>query len=215
MMDSYYKKIRKKSISSILLGIGMIGVSGYMIWEYTLGTKAYAKDHTAIAVLFGVLLLLGVFLLYSSLQSVQILKRSLKKLGISEADIAEDLSKGREFSVCNIGRHYALKCSGRPDVILLEGALVVYPEVEVTTKNGYSNYTYRVFVTERSGKEKHLEAGSQSEMEQIYESIMEIVPYAVTQNDSVVKELRKKNLSELIRIVEQRKENLETNKVEC
>lgn len=213
-MDNYYKKIRKKSISSILLGIGMIGVSIYMIWEYTLGRNAYAKDHTAIAVLFGVLALLGVYLLYNSLQSVQILKKNLKKLGVSEADIAEDLAKGKEFSLCNIGRRYALKCSGKPDAILLEGALVVYPEVEVTRKNGYSNYTYRVFVTERTGKEKCLEAGSQSEMEQIYNSIMEIVPYAVTQNDSVVEELRKKNLSELIRMVELRKENLETNKAE-
>lgn len=211
-MDSYYKKIRKKSIPSILLGIGMLGVSIYMIWDYTLGTNAHAKDHTAIAALFGALLLLGVFLLYNSLQSVQILKKNLKKLGVSESDIAEDLAKGREFTLCNIGRCYALKCSGKPDAILLEGALVVYPEVEIREKGGYSSYTYRVFVTERSGKEKCLEAGSQSEMEQIYDSIMEIVPYAVTQNDNVIKELRKKNLSELIRMVEQRKEKLETNK---
>lgn len=213
-MDSYYKKIRKKSISSIFLSIGIIGVSMYMIWEYTLGTNAHAKDHTAIAVLFCVLMLLGLFLLYSSLQSVRILKRNLKKLGISEADIAGDLSNGREFSLCNIGRRYALKCSGKPDAILLEGALVVYPEVEIIRKNGYSNYNYRVYVTERSGKEKCLEAKSQSEMEQIYNCIMEIVPYAITQNDSVVQELRKKNLSELIRIVELQKDNLETNKVE-
>lgn len=183
-MDSYYKKIRKKSISSTLLGIGIIAVSIYEIWDYTLGTHTYAKDHTAIAVLFGILLLLGVFLLYNSLQSVQILKKNLNKLGISESDIAEDLANGKDFSLCNIGRRYALRCSGKPDVVLLENALVVYPKVKVTTKNGYSNYTYRVFITEQSGKEKYLDAKSQTEMEQIYDSIIEIIPHAVTQNDS-------------------------------
>lgn len=87
--------------------------------------------------------------------------------------------------------HYAiledvmhLRCSGKPDVVLLENALVVYPEVKVTTKNGYSNYTYRVFITEQSGKEKYLDAKSQTEMEQIYDSIIEIIPHTVTQNDS-------------------------------
>ncbi len=209
-MDIYYKKIRKKSITSILLGIGMIGVSIYGIIEHTIGSRASAKDHTAITVLFGVLMLMGVYFLYMSVRSVHILKKNMEQLGVSEEEVAEDLAKGNDFASCNIGKRYALRCTGRPDVIVLDGALVVYPEVQVTKKNGYSNYTYCVFVTEHSGKEKYVDAKNQNEMEQIYGSILKIVPYVITQNDSVVKELRKKNLSELIRIVEKRKESYET-----
>ena len=206
-MNVYYNKIRNKSISTIILGIGMIVVGGYMSWNYTLGANAHAKDHTAIALLFAAGVLLGAYVLYASFRSVQILKKNMKKLGVSESEVAEDLNQGYDYAKCNVGKRYALKCSGRPDVVVLEGALVVYPEIHVTNKNGYSYYNYQVFVTERSGKEKYLDAEDEAEMGQIVNRIMEIVPYAITQNDNVVQELRKKNLAELVRIVEERKAN--------
>lgn len=206
-MEVYYKKIRKKSTSSIILGIGMLGACGYMAWNYTLGSNAQAKDHNAIALLFAAGFLLGAYVLYASFRSVQILKKNMKKLGVSESEVAVDLDQGYDYAKCNVGKRYALRCSGRPDVVVLEGALVVYPEVHVTNKNGYSYYNYQVFVTERTGGEKYLDAENETEMQQIFNRIMEIVPYAITQNDKVVQELRKKNLSELVRIVEERKAN--------
>lgn len=205
-MDIYYRKIRKKSITSILLGIGMIGVSIYGITEFTAGSGASAEDQTAMLMLFGAFMLMGIFLLYVSARSVHILKKNMEQLGVSEEEVAGDLAKGQDYAACNVGKNYALRCTGRPDVIVLNGALVVYPEIQVTKKNGYRNYTYRVFVTEHSGKEKYVDAKNQDEMEQIYNSILKIVPYVITENDSVVKELRKKNLSELVHIVEKRKE---------
>lgn len=210
MMENYYKKIRKKSISSILLGIGLMGISVYMIWDYTLGMGVYSKDRMIMIAIGCVLLLFGVFLLVSSFRSVQTLKKNMKKSGISESELANDLAAGKEFSLCNIGKRYALNCTGTLDVILLENALVVYPQVEVRESNGYSNYNYYIYITERSGNEKCLEAKNENEMEQIFDNVMEIAPYAITQNDSVVDELRKKNLSELVRIVEQRKKELQS-----
>lgn len=206
-MEIYYKKIRKKSISSILIGIGMIAVSCWGITDYTVGSGAADEmsERIIMLVIFGFLMLMGIFMFYASVKSVSSLKKNMEQLGLSEEEFARDLAKGPDFSSCNLGEHYLLKCTGGTDIIVLDGALVVYPEIETTRKNGYTYYSYHVYVTERSGKEKSVEAKSQDEMEQIYDSIMKIVPYAITENDSVVRELRKKNLSELIRIVEKRK----------
>lgn len=206
-MEIYYKKIRKKSISSILIGIGMIAVSGWGIRDYTVGSGAADEMYERIfmLVIFGFLMLMGIFMFYASVKSVSSLKKNIEHLGLSEEEFARDLEKGTDFSSCNLGKHYLLKCTGGTDIIVLDGALVVYPEIGATRKKGYTYYSYHVYVTERSGKEKSVEAKSQDEMEQIYHGIMKIVPYAITENDSVVRELRKKNLSELIRIVEKRK----------
>ncbi len=206
-MEIYYKKIRKESISSILIGIGMVAVSCWGITDYTVGSGAADEmfERIIMLVIFGFLMLMGIFMFVVSIKSVSSLKKNMERLGLSEEVFARDLAKGTDFSSCNLGEHYLLKCSGGTDIIVLDGALVVYPEIEATRKKGYTHYSYHVYITERSGKEKSVEAKTQDEMEQIYDSIMKIVPYAITENDSVIKELRKKNLSELIRIVEKRK----------
>jgi len=209
-MESYYQKIKKKSISTTLIGIGIALVGMYIAWAHIWGAGASNKDHVLIAGIGIVVVCFGLFMIIVSLRGVQILKRRIGKLGLREDIVAADLAGGADFSECNVGEKYAIQCDSNPDIILLEGALTVRMETESTTSKGYTSYSYYVWVTEHSGATKRLSAESEEEMRRIFDQIVKKRPWVITEEDSAIRELRKKNLPELVRIVDGRKAQYES-----
>lgn len=212
-MDKYYHTIRKKSIKGVILGVVLVLGGAYFIYDLCIVRGMPSDDGIVYLVLWVGIEALGLFALISSLQDVSRLKKKISKMGLDESLLAQDLEGGLSYKDCVVGGKYALQCKSRPEVIQLDDALVIYMDVTSTTSKSYTTYSYYIKVVERSGEEKYLSANDDKEMKEIFTQLTQMRPYVITHMDSVIRELKKKNLSELIRIADERRSQYESGSI--
>lgn len=213
-MESYYKKVCQKSIKTIVIGIALFLLGGYFVYDHWIGSGSVAKDRMSYIIFGAVLIAMGIWVLLLAIGDGRALKKKIAAAGIGEDALAEDLNGGITYSDCSVGEKYALQCKGRPDLIVWDDVLIAHMDVESTTSKGYSSYSYYVRITTRNGEDKYLSAKDEEELRGIFAQITEKRPYLITEMNSMIRELKKKNMAELIRLVEQRRGEYESGEAD-
>ena len=209
-MEKYYKKIWKCSVKGLLLSIFLMFMGAFLMYDFIAGKNMYNKDKYPAIGLGVFLLALGIIWFISCLSGVRSIKKEMAQTGLDESLLSQDLDSGSDYKYCNVGRQYAIHCDGSYDLIFLDNALIVYTEVVSHTKKGVTSYSYYVKVVERDGESKQLSAKDENEMRAIFSDITRTRPYVLTQMDKTTRQLVKKNLPEIIKTVDERKRQYES-----
>lgn len=206
-MEEYYKKIKKGSAKSTLFSMVFIIMGAFLLYYFGIGGGASDTKNRYFGVLLGAaMLLVGIWAIFSGMRGIKRVKGQVAQAGVDGYLISQDLDQGTSYKECSVGKHYAIQYQYYPDIIFLDNALIVYMDVQST-----SHY---VRVVENDGNSKYLSADDADEMKAIFAEITRERPYVLTKMDNATRELQKKNISEIIRIVNERKDQYESGNVE-
>lgn len=217
-MSSKEKQYFREYMNAFFDAAGVSGGEDYLVYKtFVLAPMSKVIDGSDyfIAIL-GIL-----FAIFGFCYTISFFTGSYKKqpqkyiatYGISESEVAGDITYSIHRKNIDIGRKYALCYGSSSYLIPYDQLLWTYVHITKTRHRTYgiptgTTYSYQVFFVMRDKSKYDVTVKNEAEGQEIVKDICEAAPHVIGGFHEELDQMFNKNINDLIRIVEEHKEEL-------
>ena len=220
-MERIYKKINKANFGSSIISGMVLVICGVMLFfvseSSALRSHVFRTEDIMWAVLSAGLAGLGIFFIarFTSGYFRKRFDKVASEAGIGEIALVEDMNAPDFFlkGKLEVGKRYMIQYNVRPYVWSFENMIWIYPSKNTTKYRVYGfipagSYTeYKIVTVDRNHVQKEIRVKNDNEAKELLKNIMEKAPYLLLGYDDKLSSMEKLHFDDMIRIVEERKQN--------